>query len=612
MSNTAQQDVITGTQIIKRIPGLVTRLPSLIKGLRIANNTNKSKPVGLGLCFEQAVKKNPDGLALMHEERALTYSQFNAWVNQIAHYLLSRSIKKGDSVAILIENRPELLATVLACSKIGAVSAMLNTSQKGKVLTHSINLIKPKLIVAGEECLNSYEAIRQDIEIDANSHLFFADTDTQQEEGTTPYGWQNLATEIRNQPQHNPQNTQVIYSEDPCFYIYTSGTTGLPKAVIFNHGRFMKLYGSFGCGAVRLQSKDRIYVPLPFYHATALGVCWSSALANGSCLVMARKFSVSRFWPDIRKYDATAFGYVGELCRYLVEQDKDLNDSNNKVHIVVGNGLRPSIWKEFKQRFGIERVMEFYGSSEGNIGFTNLFNFDQTVGFSPFPYAIVKYDKETDAPAKTASGQMTKVAKGEIGLLIGEITDKSPFHGYTDPAKTESSILKDVFTKGDRWFNTGDIMRDLGFRHAQFVDRTGDTYRWKGENVSTTEVEMLIEEANDVTEAVVYGVEIPNTNGRAGMASIRLNTSIEEFDFSIFLQQLKTNMSDYSIPVFLSINQGVELTGTFKHLKGPLKERGFDVQKNKDPLYVWLPKADKYVPLTKELQQEIEQGQYRY
>ena len=606
------QNVISGRQIIKKIPRVVPTLPKLIKGVLIANNRNKAKPVGLGLCFEQAVARNPEGLALKYQDIELSYSTFNHWVNKIAHYLLSQGIIKGDSVAIMIENRPELLATVLACAKIGAVSAMINTSQKGKVLTHSINLVSPKLVIMGEECVSAYEVIRESTNLPDDKHLYFADLNTLVDTGTCPAGWTNLANEIQNKSQHNPKQTQQIFSEDPCFYIYTSGTTGLPKAVIFNHGRFMKLYGTFGYITVRLKKTDRLYVPLPFYHATALGVCWSTALAGSACLVMARKFSVSRFWPDIRENKATAFAYVGELCRYLIEQPPSPEDANNQVRVMVGNGMRPAIWPTFKKRFGIPRVMEFYGSSEGNIAFTNLLNFEKTVGMSPLPYAIVKYDRETDTPFRNSAGYMTKVRKGEAGLLIGHITEKAPFHGYTDPSKTASSILNDAFETGDRWFNTGDIMLHMGYRHAQFVDRTGDTFRWKGENVSTTEVEMLIEEVDTVIEAVVYGVEIPNTNGRAGMASIRLNRPLEEFDFAQFLQQMKSNMSDYSIPVFLSINEGVELTGTFKHLKGPLKNKGFDVQKNTDPLYVWLPKTEEYVPLTSQLQQDIEQGQYRY
>jgi len=608
----ANQNIISGTQLIRKIPSVMPTLPKLIKGILIANNRNKAKPVGLGLCFEQAVERNPEGLALKYQDIELSYSKFNNWVNKIAHYLLSKGILKGDSVAIMIENRPELLATVLACAKIGAVSAMINTSQKGKVLTHSINLVSPKLVIMGEECVSAYEVIRDNTNLPDDKHLYFADLNTLVNTGTCPAVWTNIASEIQNQHQHNPKQTQQIFSEDPCFYIYTSGTTGLPKAVIFNHGRFMKLYGTFGYITVRLKKTDRLYVPLPFYHATALGVCWSTALAGSACLVMARKFSVSRFWPDIRENKATSFAYVGELCRYLIEQPASPEDTNNQVRVMVGNGMRPAIWPTFKKRFGIPRVMEFYGSSEGNIAFTNLLNFEKTVGMSPLPYAIVKYDRETDTPFRNSVGYMTKVRKGEAGLLIGHITEKAPFHGYTDPSKTASSILKDAFEQGDQWFNTGDIMRHMGYRHAQFVDRTGDTFRWKGENVSTTEVEMLIEEVDTVTEAVVYGVEIPNTNGRAGMASIRLTRPLEEFDFALFLQQMRTNMSDFSIPVFLSINEGVELTGTFKHLKGPLKEKGFDVLKNTDPLYVWLPKTEEYVPLTQQLQQDIEKGEYRY
>ena len=608
----SQSDVISTVQIIKKIPTLISHLPYMLKGIRITNNTNKKKVVGLGLCFEKAVKNNPQGLAILYQDREIQYQQLNEWSNQIAHYLLSKGMQKGDCVAVLIENRPELLATVFACAKIGVVSAMLNTSQKGKVLTHSINLVKPTFIITGEECLEAYEAIRQHTNIENNHHLYMADLDTLNQSYQAPEKWLNLSQEIAQQPKVNPKQTHNIVSEDPCFYLYTSGTTGLPKAVVFNHGRFMKIYGSFGITAVRLKKHDRMYVPLPFYHATALGVCLSSVIAGSATLILSRKFSVSQFWKDIKKHGATSFGYVGELCRYLVEQPIESNEHDHKVRIIVGNGLRPSIWKKFKGRFGIETVMEFYGSSEGNIGFTNLLNFDQTVGMSPFPYAIVKYDKDTDAPYKDPKGNLVKVAKGEIGLLIGHITDKNPFHGYTDPAKTQSTILENVFDKGDKWFNTGDIMRNMGYRHAQFIDRTGDTFRWKGENVSTTEVEMLLEEVSEIREAIVYGVEIPNTNGRAGMASMGLTVPHEQFDFKQLLKQLKANMPDYSIPVFLSINKQVELTQTFKHLKTPLKEKGYDVQKNEGPVYVWLPKSDEYIELTQALQTEIERGDYRY
>lgn len=608
----SHSDIITFSKVAKKLPGFLKGLPGTIKGVKLSKLTDPTKPVGLGLCVEEAARKNPHGPAIIYEDRFLSYAQFNAWVNQIAHFLMEQGIRKGDAVAILVENRPEMLASVAACAKIGAVNALINTSQRGKVLVHSVNLVEPKAAIVGAELLEGYQEVEDQLHVPQERRYFLADTDTLHSSGKAPSGWVNLADKIKAMKTTNPQTTNHIFLEDPCFYVYTSGTTGLPKAVIFNHGRFMKAYGAFGFGAVRLKSHDRMYVTLPFYHATAMAVCWGSVLAGSAGLIMARRFSASRFWEDIRKHDATAFGYVGELCRYLMDKPAQPNDRNNKVRIIVGNGLRPSIWKQFKERFGIETVMELYGSSEGNIGFTNVFNFDNTVGISPFPYAIVKYDKEAEAPVRDSSGHMIKADKGEPGLLIGEITPKTPFHGYTDPEKTEKCILRNVFKPGDAWFDTGDMMRDLGFKHAQFVDRLGDTFRWKGENVSTTEVEHIVDGYEHVSETVVYGVEIPNTNGRAGMASIRFDIDHLQFDFKKFLTYLKGELPPYAIPVFLRVSEGMETTGTFKHKKAPLKDAGFDLAKQDNPVYVWLPGSDEYTPLTPDLQDKIVSGQFRY
>jgi citronellyl-CoA synthetase len=300
------------------------------------------------------------------------------------------------------------------------------------------------------------------------------------------------------------------------------------------------------------------------------------------------------------------------VCRYLLDQPEKANDGDHNVRIIVGNGIRPAIWKAFKQRFKIPKIMEFYASSEGNVAFSNLLNFDETCGISPLPFAIVKYDRDSDQPLRDNKGRMIKVKKGEAGLLIGKITPKSPFHGYTDPKKTQAAIFESVFKKNDRWFNTGDIMLNMGFRHTQFVDRTGDTFRWKGENVSTTEVESLLEDVNDITEAIVYGVEIPNTNGRAGMASLKLKGPLDDFCFTNLVSKMQENTPEYAIPVFLRINQDVTVTGTFKHMKTPLKNMGFDLEKADSPIYVRLPKAEKYVPLCSDLQQKIESGEIRY
>ena len=606
-------DVITWGKMLKKTPFLMRNLPRIIKGLRISNVKDPAQACGLGWTFEQAVKRNPRGSAILYENVRFTYDEVNQWANRIAHYLTSQGIRKGDVVGVFIENRPELLVNVLAVAKIGAVSAMLNTSQTHKVLIHSFNLVKPKAAIIGEELVDAFDEVRGELDVDPNMVYWVADRDTTKDPGVAPEGYKNLTTESANSPTHNPESTNRIYMNDPCFYIYTSGTTGLPKAGIFKHGRWMKSYGGFGIMAMRLGPRDVMYSTLPLYHATGLCVCWGSAIAGAAGFAIRRKFSASNFWKDARKFNATAIGYVGELCRYLLDQPKQSDDINNPVRKMIGNGLRPNVWMPFKERFGIEEIIELYAASDGNIGFTNIFNFDNTVGFSPMSWVLVEYDKEKEEPVRGPDGFMRKVPKGGQGLLIAEINDKAPLDGYTDPEKTKKVILTDVFQKGDRWFNTGDMLRDIGFGHAQFVDRLGDTFRWKGENVSTTEVENILSGHSQITEAVAYGVEIPNTNGRAGMVSITPAVPVEQLDFKDIYQYLKNQMPAYAVPLFLRVKQQMETTGTFKYQKSHLKEEGFDPNKTKgEPVYALLPGSDVYVLITDEILAAINNGEYRY
>ncbi|MBU1491844.1 MAG: long-chain-acyl-CoA synthetase [Gammaproteobacteria bacterium] len=604
-------DLITLPRLLSRLPRLLVDLPAIVKGLHIGNRSRGDYPASLASCIEEAARDNPHGVALIQGDEQLTYAEFDRWANQLAHYLRAHGLRQGDSVALMFENRFELLAGVVACAKLGAVSALINSSQRGRVLAHSISLASPRMVLVGEELLDAFTEIAAEVALPADACHYFADRPTWRDPGEAPAGWQHPAAVLHGYPVDAPLLERAVRADDPCFYIYTSGTTGLPKAVVFNHGRFMKGYGAFGFAAVRLGREDRMYVSLPFYHGTAMVVCWGSVLAGQAALIMVRKFSASRFWDEVERHRATAFGYVGELCRYLLDQPARPSDAANPIRVMVGNGLRPSIWQSFKQRFAVERVVELYASSEGNIGFTNLLNLDNTVGFSPYPYAIVRYDQEREAPLRE-NGHLQRVAKGEAGLLLGKITDKSPFHGYTNTRDTERCILRDVFEPGDAWFNTGDLMRDMGFRHAQFVDRLGDTFRWKGENVSTTQVEAVLDGVAEVSETVVYGVEVANTNGRAGMACIRLACAPEDFDFQTLLTHLRQVLPAYAVPLFLRLSAEMETTGTFKHKKAPLKEQAYDLERCSDPLYAWLPGSDRYVPLTRELQAAIAAGHYRY
>ncbi|QJI28147.1 long-chain-acyl-CoA synthetase [Pseudomonas sp. ADAK18] len=604
-----QSDMITWSMMLRKVPTIVRALPRLLRGIRAANITDPEQPCGLGWTFEQATLRNPEGAALLYGDEVLSYTQANQQANRIAHHLREQGIGKGDVVALFIENRPELLLSVLAVAKVGGICAMLNTSQTQTVLVHSLNLVNPVAIVVGAELVGAYSAVRDQVLIEPGRTWFIAD----QQQASVPDGYIDLMAASAHCGVDNPSSSQGIYFNDPCFYIYTSGTTGLPKAGIFKHGRWMRSSASFGTIALDMGPQDVVYCTLPLYHATGLCVCWGSAIAGAAGFAIRRKFSASQFWDDVRKFNATTLGYVGELCRYLIDQPPGERDCNHQVTKMIGNGLRPGGWAQFKERFGVDHICELYAASDGNIGFTNVLNFDNTIGFSLMHWALVDYAHDTCEPIRGSNGFMKEVVKGGQGLLLARIDDKAPFDGYTDPEKNRKVVLSDVFEKGDRYFNTGDLLRSIGFGHAQFVDRLGDTYRWKGENVSTTEVENIFLQHPQICEVVAYGVEVHNTNGRAGMAAITPAESLASLDMRELLQFAHGQLPSYAVPLFLRIKVKMETTGTFKYQKVKLKEEAFDPGKaGDDPIYAWLPGSDSYVPVTEQVLADIQAGKFRY
>ncbi|MEX2473638.1 long-chain-acyl-CoA synthetase [Marinobacter sp.] len=607
------QDNVSARDIVRSIPGILRRFPSIAKGYYYYSVKNENRELTLGTLVERNAEKYPSRPAITYEDRSISWSEFNDWSNQIANFLLARGMVKGDAIAVFLENRPELLAVVAGAAKIGVACAMLNTSQKGKVLTHSVNLIKPRMIVVGEELVESFDAVKTELETrHGTPFLYLADTNTRSIYGDAPEGYLNLAEKVSTYRGTNPVLSMPPTMGDTAIYLFTSGTTGLPKAAPGSHRKFVKAYGGFGLMSLAMQPEDVLYCTLPLYHGTALLVCWGSVLAGGSSIALRRKFSASAFWDDVRHYNATTFGYVGELCRYLLNQPASEQDRNHNLTKMIGNGLRPSIWKEFKQRFAIETVAELYASSEGNIGFSNFFNMDNTVGFSTAPYKLVKFHEGTRDPVRNEKGYMKEVRKGEPGLLIGEITKKWSFEGYTQKDATEKSILRSAFKKSDAWFNTGDVLRAIGCGHLQFVDRMGDTFRWKGENVSTTEVENILDGSGMVEEAIVYGVEIPKTNGKAGMVTLVPHSNGSEFDVNKLSAYLKENLPAYAIPVFVRVTHTIEKTGTFKYRKVDIQKAGYSLGKNGEAVYGWLPRTDGYTKLDEKLVSEIDAGQVSF
>jgi citronellyl-CoA synthetase len=561
----------------------------------------------MGSLLERNAQKFPSQPAIIFEDQKITYQAFNEQVNRIANYLVAQGIKQGDSIGLIIENRPEFLYCLCAAMKIGAVAALINTHLRRQALAHCLNVAKANTFLVGEEVWAAFSDIEQNLSAGPDKKVFVIRDRAQ---GVSDA--RDLLTECATAVSTNPASTGTIKHSDLCGYVYTSGTTGLPKAALLTHRRLLGGGTLFARLALNTSKKDRLYIPLPLYHSTALNIGWSVAMNAGSAIVISRKFSASRYWDEVRRHQVTILVYVGEVCRYLMNVPEKDNDADNPAVKMVGSGMRPDIWRGFKQRFGIREVYEFYGASDGNLSFVNLFNFDETLGLGLTPFSIVRYDTEADAPVLDASGYMLPCEVGEVGLALGKISETNSFDGYTNKEDSEKKILRNVFEQGDAWFNSGDLLRNIGMKHAQFVDRIGDTYRWRGENVATSEVEGVVNRFAGVEECTAYGVEIPGTDGRAGMVSIVSDTPATAFDLRSLLTFMRQELPAYSVPIFLRFQGKLELTGTFKHLKGDLKKEAFSIDQIADPIYVLLPQADAYSLLTDELLTGIKQRSYRF
>lgn len=570
---------------------------------------NPDNYLSFGDLLDYNAEHYSDRPALLYEDTKYTYKELNEQMNRYANYFRSIGLKKGDIINVFLENRPELMIIIGAMSKIGTIASLINTKQRSVSLIHSFKSNKVKAYVIGEELFQNFHDVMSDLGISSKDKLLFL---IDRGEIEIPKGFINLMEKIKDQETDTPSTIKEIKGIDPYAYVFTSGTTGLPKAAPMRHIHMMGSTYGWGVFALNMQPDDVIYISLPFFHSNAIHIGWASALRNGSAVALARKFSASNFWNDVRKHKATCFNYIGELCRYLLNQPPSSEDRNHSVYKICGNGLRPEIWKEFKERFGIRNVYEHFGATEIRGMFCNYFNRDCTIGFNFDPYALVKYDIAADAPIRDEKGFFQRVEEGEAGLLLMKIVNPTTFAGYTDKQATIKKIIKNPFGNGESWLNTGDMIRNIGYYHAQFVDRLGDTFRWKGENVSTSEVEDVISSFKQVEHTSVYGVEIPGTNGRAGMASIITSETCENFDFDGLLSVLKANLPQYAIPKFLRFLCELSTTSTFKIQKLKMKKESFDIEKIDDPIYILLPDSKEYVPLSEIIYENIGKGVYRF
>ena len=594
---------------VERLRNDIVFLRGALRALKTTTPIAKHPTRVFPIVIDQLAGKFGEAPALISDREQFSYRELAARSNRYARWALREGVAKGDTVCLLMPNRPEYMAIWIGITSVGGVVALINTNLVGPSLAYCIDIVTPKHIIVAAELAAAFAGARSLLK--SNLKIW-----SHGESAEFP----RIEREIESIADHplTAAERPVLTIEDRALYIYTSGTTGLPKAANINHYRVMLASHAFA-GVMDTKPTDRMYDCLPMYHTAGGLVATGAVLLNGGAVVVREKFSAREFWDDVVRYDCTLFQYIGELCRYLTHAPPSPSETRHRIRLACGNGLRPDLWEEFKTRFRIPAILEFYGATEGNV---NIFNFEGkpgAVGRVPwfvshrFPIAVVRYDVERGQPVRGANGFCVRCDPNEPGEVIGKIINKASkpgnrFEGYAATAQNESKILRDVFKKSDAWFRTGDLMRKDENGYFYFVDRVGDTFRWKGENVSTSEVAEVINSFPGIVDANVYGVAIAGREGRAGMAAIVCS---KPCDLEALHAHLRSNLPDYARPLFLRIQGEIDVTGTFKQKKVDLVKQGFTPAGIADAIYFSDPQSGGFVRLDAALHERIETGQVR-
>lgn len=554
--------------------------------------------------FEALVERQPERTCLIYEDRKLSFRELDALAARYATLALELGLLAGETAAVMVENRPEFFAAWMALAKIGVTAALVNTQARKHALEHAISKTGSRVLLIGAECLEQL----LETAVPGSGLEVFVVPDGARPLPALPVGLADInprlakLTPLADAASHR----QRIRSEDPCFLIFTSGTTGLPKAARVGHRRFLGI----GIGwktAAELGPDDVFYCVLPLFHGAALMSLYSTAIATGGTTVVRRKFSTSRFWEDVRKYNVTVFQYVGEVCRYLTNTPEQPGERQHTLRVMLGSGMGIDVWQQFTRRFGSQiRIFEGWGATESNGNMTNYDNRPGSCGRIPYPershLRLVRFDPETESHPRDARGRMIECAVDEVGEIICQIskadgTIVSPFEGYTDAEETQKKILADCFEPGDRWWRSGDLFRKDAEDYFYFMDRIGDTFRWKAENVSTTEVTQQLSAAYPEIEILnVYGVKVPGHGGQAGMAAVVMKPG-QEFDPARMYAVATAQLPHYAVPLFVRVATQAQFTANFKLRKVDLRAQGFDRRVVTDPLYALSHEQRRYVPL---------------
>jgi fatty-acyl-CoA synthase len=577
-----------------------------LRALERTASLDKAPTHTLPVVIDELADRFGDAPALLSERERFSFRELADRSRRYARWALDQGLAAGDVVSLLMPNRPEYMAIWLGLSRLGVTTALINTQLRGASLAHCLNVAKAHHVIVDASLMGGLAEIAQTLEGAPRIWLH----------GVAMTDWRiDLVVDHYDAAALAALPTPEVTLADRALLIYTSGTTGLPKAANVSHHRLMS-WSHWFAGLMDIQPTDRLYDCLPMCHSAGGVAAIGAALVGGASVVVAEKFSASRFWDDIVRWECTIFQYIGELCRYLVAAPSHSLEREHGLRICCGNGLGGDVWEAFQERFAIPRILEFYAATEGNFSLYNVEGKPGAIGRLPtflkhrFPAAIIRYDAELGAPVRGDDGFCIPCVAGEPGEAIGRVGEAGAarFEGYTDAKASEGKLLRGVFEPGDAWVRTGDLMStdDQGFYY--FVDRVGDTFRWKGENVATAEVAAAVRAFPRVRDACVYGVEIPGASGKAGMAALVADPAL---DLAALRAHLAQRLPDYARPVFLRLVGALEVTETFKLKKQPLAADGWDAARSPDPLFVEDRAAGGYVPLDAATAERIRSGALR-
>jgi fatty-acyl-CoA synthase len=548
--------------------------------------------------------------ALVSAEATLSYQDLANRCNQYARWGLARGFAAGDTVGLLMTNCTEYLAIWLGLTRIGVVVALINNHLAGDALVHSVETAAPRALIVGSDIASRLAAVRERLQTGIACWAYGSDT-----RDFAPLDSERDRCAV---DELGESECAAPLLDSTALYIYTSGTTGLPKAAKVSHYRVTQ-WSHWFAGLMDTGPGDRMFNCLPLYHSVGGVVACGATLVGGGAVVIRGRFSAADFWRDVREERCTLFQYIGELCRYLLNAAQQATESAHSLRLACGNGLRPEIWERFQSRFRIPRILEYYASTEGNFSLYNCEGQPGAIGRIPpflahrLPVALLRFDVGSGEPSRNGAGFCERCRPDEVGEAVGLIPGSEAalagrFEGYTDPAASARKVLRDVFKQGDAWYRTGDLMRRDEHGFYYFVDRLGETYRWKGENVSTAEVLAALTASRGVLDGVVYGVTVPGAEGRAGMAALAVDAG---FDLAEFRADVALRMPAYARPLFLRLLRSVDVTGTFKPRKQELMQQGFDPAGIRDPLYFDDSRIQAYVPLDAALFAAIAAGKIR-